>query len=174
MWDAVNGAQVCNVVSAHVRGVHSLSWSPDSKRVASAGGWDPYVRIWEAASGARVESFTDYRDLVEGVLSVRFAPAGGKIASGSRDNCVRVWDAQNGALLLTLAEHSRWVTCLAYSHDGGLLASGGADCTVQVWDTESGGLIRTVQLPAEVRCVAFGRHAVMPQPSCFSAKMYGG
>ena len=121
MWDLSSGAELSVIAVAHARWVHSLSWSPYSRAIASAGGWDPYIKVWDAATGALRDSFTDYNDMIEGVLAVCFAPNGQQVASGSRDNSVRVWDTATGALTLLLAGHDGWVTCLAYAADGALL-----------------------------------------------------
>ncbi|KAG9252899.1 putative wd40 repeat pf20 [Emericellopsis atlantica] len=44
----------------------------------------------------------------------------------------------------TLAGHSDWVSCIAFSPDAKLIASGSSDHTVKLWDTATGALEQTL------------------------------
>jgi WD40 repeat protein len=52
-----------------------------------------------------------------------------------------LWDKSRGEQLQTLAGHSNYVNCIAYSPDGKILASGSSDQTVKLWDAKTGQLM---------------------------------
>jgi hypothetical protein len=78
--------------------VYSVAFSPDGKLVAS-GSDDETVRLWDAATGALLQTLKGHSSRV---YSVAFSPDGKLVASGSSDKTVRLWDAATGAPLQTL------------------------------------------------------------------------
>jgi WD40 repeat protein len=81
----------------HNDGVATVAWSPDGKRIASAGGniktgyGDSSVRIWDVSNGKTVLTYTGHHKMVN---SVAWAPEGSHIASASWDMTVQVWKAE--------------------------------------------------------------------------------
>ena len=70
--------------------VNAVAWSPDSKRIASAGTPDPTVQVWDATDGGHVSTYTGH---TAGVWSLAWSPDGKRIASGGdRDHTVQVWE----------------------------------------------------------------------------------
>jgi WD40 repeat protein len=70
--------------------VNAVAWSPDSKRIASAGTPDPTVQVWDATDGGHVYTYTGH---TAGVWSLAWSPDGKRIASGGdRDHTVQVWE----------------------------------------------------------------------------------
>jgi len=49
VWDAQTGQELL-ALKGHTAGVSSVTFSPDGKRLASAGG-DNTVKVWEAQTG---------------------------------------------------------------------------------------------------------------------------
>jgi WD40 repeat protein len=62
--------------------VHSVSWSPDGKTLAFAGG-DGTVRLWEAATGKEQATLKGH---TAGVSSVSWSPDGKTLASRLRSH----------------------------------------------------------------------------------------
>lgn len=73
------------------------------------------------------------------ILCCQFAPNNsGRMCSGSGDSTARVWDCNTQTPLFTLAGHTNWVLCIAYSPCGSMIATGSMDNTVRVWDANTG------------------------------------
>ncbi len=117
-----------------------VAFSPDGRRVASAGDAD-VIRLNDAATGKLVRRLTGHTNWV---YDVAFAPDGRTLVSGGNDNTVRVWDAATGGERHTLKEHTAAVNGVAVSPDGKFALSAGDDRRVLLWDLAAGRLVRTL------------------------------
>jgi WD40 repeat protein/serine/threonine protein kinase len=122
----------------HQERLFSVAFSPDSQRLASAGG--DGLRVWDVATGRQV---FDLRGHTHSLWSVAFSPDGQYIASASEDHTVRIWHANTGQEKLSLRSHSQAVTSVAFSQDSKNLASGTSDNNkavgeLKVWDAQTG------------------------------------
>ena len=117
-----------------------VAFSPDGKRIASGGGGDEPIVIWDASSGHDVRTLSGS---VGSVRSLAFSPSRQQIASGNDDNTIRIWDTETGAILYTLRGHSGTVESVAFSADGTRIVSGSADKTIRIRDADSGKEILT-------------------------------
>ncbi len=132
-WDPADFHELFTL-TGHTDRVISVAFSPDGKRLASAG-WDQAAKVWDAASGQEMLTLKGH---TKPVTSVAFSPDGKRLASASHDRTVMVWDTMSGQETLTLQGHTNMVTSVAFSADGKRLASSSNDGTVKVWDATSG------------------------------------
>ena len=68
----------------------------------ASGSIEQTVRIWNAGTGAQLQTLEGHLGMFNSVWSVAFSPDGKLVASSSEDNTVRLWDAGTGAQLQTL------------------------------------------------------------------------
>lgn len=133
-------------IKAHRDAIYALAFSPDGKRLATAG-YDRVIHLWEIPDEPKeaagpILTLKDHSDTVYGVA---FHPDGKLLASVSADRAVKVWDAATGKRLYTLSDPTDWVYAVAWSPDKKHLAAAGVDKSVRVWaaDAEGGKLVNT-------------------------------
>ncbi len=88
--DASSGKVVARIDCQ--RGVNSLSFSPDSQRIATCG-IDTVVQIWDATGGVETLSLRGHSDRVSAVL---FAPKAMRLYSAGRNGAIKLWDGGTG------------------------------------------------------------------------------
>jgi WD40 repeat protein len=133
IWDTVKSAECAltaeaakkaaplHKIRAHTGGVFGLAFSPDGKRLASAGA-DGAVRFWNSATGEQLFAFTGAHK--GGARAVAFSPDGQSLASAGMDKAVKVWEGKaNGKTIRTLNMPAP-VYSVAISADGQRIASG--------------------------------------------------
>jgi WD40 repeat protein/serine/threonine protein kinase len=134
------------------KGVNAVAWSPDGRRLASAGR-GPDIEIWDAATGKILGLLHGHTDWV---LTLAWSPDGSRLASASADRTVRVWDMTGTTGPRTLRGHDDWVIWVTWSPDGRELLSGGRDRTVRLWDWAGGRALCILRRhDQEVRAVAW-------------------
>jgi WD40 repeat protein/tRNA A-37 threonylcarbamoyl transferase component Bud32 len=167
IWDTQTGHEVLSV-KGHEMAVKAVVFSPDGKRLVSAG-QDRTLRIWDAATGTETMTLRGHDGAV---TAVAFAPRGERMASAGGDGTVRLWDAATGALLKTFRGHEDYVLSVAFAPDGRRVVSGGQDGTVRVWDVNNGqetqvlrghlGLVTAVAVsPNGTRIVSAGQDSTL-------------
>ena len=122
-------------LKGHSGEVYSVTFSHDGKRIASAGGYDKTIKLWDTTTGKGLLTLKGHSGPV---YSVAFSPDGKRLVSGSRDGAITLWDTVTGNALLTCKGHSDKVWSVAFSPDGKRLASGSLDKTIMLWDTATG------------------------------------
>lgn len=86
--------------------VSAVAFSPDGKYLATSGGSDFVVRVWEATFGNEHKALRGHKDSVS---SVAWSPDGKLLASGSRDRTAKIWNVEDGKLLQTLSADETFI-----------------------------------------------------------------
>jgi len=79
VWNTSTGSHVWHHDAYFDRPWPCLKWSPDGTHIASSGGWDSSVDVWDASTG---ELLLTYRGHSSFVKVIAWSPDGSRIASG--------------------------------------------------------------------------------------------
>jgi eukaryotic-like serine/threonine-protein kinase len=150
VWDAQTGIGLFDLkgLSPDLQGmgdirIVSVAFSPDSKRIVTAGG-DLTARVFDATTGALQLELKEQREVVDEVKCAAFSPDGTLIVTayqaGSR-GFVKMWDARSGKFLREWKAGDSGVLRLKFSPDGTRIVTGGHDQAVKVWDAQKATLL---------------------------------
>ena len=120
-----------------VCGVNSAQFSPDGKRVVTAGA-DGTTRIWDVASGRNLQS------LVVRVLRPVRSPDGTLVITAGDGRHRAHLGCRERQQKTILRGHSKQVTSMAFSLGGTRVVTTSADGTARVWDVGAHPAIRTL------------------------------
>ena len=129
-WDAESWRPVSIVPG---RQVHDASPSPDGRRIATATE-DGVVRIWNAATGAELQSLRHGRRARQAV----FSPDGRRLASAGQiegRHEVAIWDLATGAKSFTLPHGNEYIDHIDFAPGSARLLTI-ASRNLRVWDLE--------------------------------------
>jgi eukaryotic-like serine/threonine-protein kinase len=138
-WDYLSAltARVGQKLATHPGGAYAVTFSPDGKRLASAGA-DGVVLLWKEGLAAEPRKLPGEKQAGE-ALSVGFSPSGKRLAVGHADGSVVVWDADSGARRETLPrDQFGRVRALAYSPTGDYLVAVDDRDYLCIWDLAGG------------------------------------
>ena len=130
MWDTATGVIKWRASSpAHVS---HLAYSLDGCLLASGGGEDGQIRIWDANTGTLRFLLAEERD--QGISSLILSNTGKLLVSaGAPSGEIKLWNMLTGTLDHAL-DNEGAVGALAFSHDDRLLASGNSNKgSIKVW-----------------------------------------
>ncbi|RKU22833.1 hypothetical protein C6503_03455 [Candidatus Poribacteria bacterium] len=130
--------------------VHSVSFSPDGKTLAS-GGMDDTIKLWDVNTKGLRHTFKGH---MANVYSVSFSPDGKTLASGHQDSTILLWDVNTRGLRHAF-EGSGVIYSLSFSPDGKTLASGDSGGDIRLWDVNTGELRHTREGHWKVYSVSF-------------------
>ena len=158
--DSATGQELQALKALNSFSVHSLGWSPDSQKLASAH-WitkrnlmDPnagdnfsfedmmfVIKIWDVKTGAELHTLTGHNNFV-GRLT--FSRDGKLLASGGSDSVIKIWDLATGRELRTLKGHTGTIAGIEFNGDGRFVVSGSDDGSTRLWNLQSGELLATM------------------------------
>jgi hypothetical protein len=145
VWDAATGMPLTPPLD-HKNPVVHAAFSPDGRRVVTAGGglgggktWGA-ARVWDASTGRPITPPLTHQ---RAVLYVAFSPDGRHVLTASEDGTARVWDAATGKPLTPPLQHQgatmgQAVYHAAFSPDGRRVVTASEDGTARVWDAATG------------------------------------
>lgn len=138
---------------AHPSRMLSLAISPDGKTLASGGGGNMSVGLWDLSTGKELRQL---RGHVNWVQAVSFSSDGKRLVSGGADRVVRVWDAASGKEVSPRNAHQGPVSGVVLSPDGKTLATASWDGILRLWEVSTGrALSRLDDDPGTRWAVAF-------------------
>lgn len=118
------------------RSLQALAVSRDGRYLLT-GSDSRIVKLWDAETGAMLQTY-QIEDRAVRVLA--FSADGSKIIIGSVNGSLTLFET-DGALIRTLAGHSRAVLSASFTDENTLLSTG-FDNTMRVWDLTSGFEVR--------------------------------
>jgi WD40 repeat protein/serine/threonine protein kinase len=118
------------VLLGHSGAVHTVAFSADGQRAASAGK-DRLIRIWNLRTLEMEQVLKGHSDTVTRVL---FVPGQHRILSGSRDHSLRLWDLKTGRQVGWFPPHPGMVLGVACSPSGDRAITGCEDGKVRLWE----------------------------------------
>lgn len=136
VWDVTSG-QIIHELHGYPEfsEVTRVAFSPDGTKLASVGGGDGALRLWDTATGETIYTKT----LTAPVLGVAFSVDGSvlAVAGGYGDSTIHLYETATGEELATL-QHPGEVGSLAFNPDGTLLAVAPRGGPVHLWGVKNG------------------------------------
>ncbi|KAG2487144.1 hypothetical protein HYH03_014257 [Edaphochlamys debaryana] len=131
LWDVGSG-KAAGELEGHLEEVLSISWSPNSRSIAS-GSEDKSIKLWDVATRECTATLK-----AQEVTAMAWSPEGKTLAVCSKAKSLRLWDVASRAITTVLHGHNDNILCVAWSQDAQTLATGSADRTVRVYGREAG------------------------------------
>ena len=140
VWDIEKKKLAGQAIPAQDTDIQALTFSPDSRSLASAG--DRTIKVWEISASSDTAELKlsgepiQAADMVTDVLA--FSPDGRLLAAGGSENTITLWDAATHQISGSqMMGHTYWISALQFSPDGQTLASGSWDDSLLLWDIAS-------------------------------------
>jgi WD40 repeat protein len=150
LWEVDSGKKLHTLACDGSHKPSSLRFSPDSTKLASAGGdpWggDNVVRVWDVTQGKEILPRAGHGSSIS---SVAVSPNGNTIATAGRDGVVHLWERSSGKHLFRLEGHPGRRPQVSFSSDGIRVIWWGTydgDGTLRIWDSRTGEPINRLKL----------------------------
>ncbi len=153
---------------------HTVAFSPDGKRVVTAG-FTAKIRLWDATTGMKLAELNAAGDPV---ISAIFSPNGQQVLTTGFNGTVGVWDASSGKHLIYI-DPKYSLGHAVFSPDGQrvvIVSSGiGDGPRAGVWETSTGRRFTEIHAGGGFRYAAFspdGRWLVINTIQEFDAEVF--
>ncbi|NEQ11461.1 MAG: hypothetical protein F6K37_37920, partial [Moorea sp. SIO4E2] len=114
--------------------VFSISFSPDSKFIASAGSAKT-IKVWKIESAEKICEFEELH--TRRIRSVTFSANGQILASGSEDKTIKIWYFNTGECINTLEKHTNTIRSVKFTSEDNCVVSCSQDGTIRVWNHQN-------------------------------------
>jgi len=143
----------CASFQVHRLSIDTLCYSPDGRRLASAGR-DLSIRIWNTADWQPIHGTNTHIDEVE---ALRFSVDCARVTTVAMDRTMRQWDTQDGRHLRHIhTDMNRVWPCCVFSGDGRFVAWKGNGQVISIWDvTTFAKWVELVVGEGEIGAIAF-------------------
>lgn len=135
LWETSTGRELLPALSGHTDRVTAVAFTPDGKRLLSAGGAeDRTIRLWDLTTGKEVRALTP--GPTNEVLSLLVTPDGKRALARVENSVVEIYDLESGKQLRSEPVHGRKVISSAFRADGSHIALGCEDGSVVILTTD--------------------------------------
>jgi WD40 repeat protein len=145
----INDGNLVSSLKGHSSFVTDLVQISDDL-LASAGGSDYTVRIWNLTTNTSKFILTGHTNGVYGLKQI--TPS--ILASGSEDATIKLWDTTTGQLIRTLINHTSYIHQSIDLLNSQTLVSGSQDRTIKLWNWSTGECLSTIQTNACIDALA--------------------
>jgi WD40 repeat protein len=114
----------------------------DNKTLASAGGKDRTIRLWDVTSGRQIKVFKGFSSVI---FHMDFSPDRNILAVG-QGKIISLRNAQTGQKIAELTGHKKEAYRLSFSPNGEFLASCSVDGEVLLWDVTRRKLLGPIMI----------------------------
>ncbi|PAX51696.1 AAA-like domain-containing protein [Brunnivagina elsteri] len=127
----------------------SLSLSPDSKKIATAGS-NGIIKVWNVFGQKLSEFQADKKE----VYDVIFNPDGLSLITVGTDGIAKVWDI-SGNLLIKFSHNKEFIHSISISPNGKLIATASGRGTVTIWNISGQQLRKFEAHQYSFNCIRF-------------------
>ncbi len=111
-----------------------VAFSPDGKLIATGGGPDWRLKLWDGATG---ESIAFLAGHISHITCVTFSSDGRWLLTGGNDKTVILWDVAGRKAARIFEGHTDKIEGAQFLSDGRRLVTASKDMSVRVWDLET-------------------------------------
>lgn len=159
VWDAASGQHI-RIYRGHSRkydfvlpipAVYTARWSPDSKRIASAGN-SASIQVWNPTNGQKIVTYEGHSRILPSIFHAVWSSDGQRIASTNMslsffEEAMHIWNTNDGRLLSKINLRDTLIKSsspggVAWSPDGTRIA-GAWSRTAQIFHADTGRRILT-------------------------------